>query len=48
MSKVKSVNTLRRRGQMEGIQRPLRAAVDHQERVVTLEEGQTIDVTTGL
>ena len=46
--KVKSVNTLRRTRQAEDIQGPLRPPSDTKRAIVTLEEGQRIDVTTGL
>jgi len=46
--KVKSVNTLRRRGKWKLFKgRPGRQS-DSKRAVVTLQEGQKIDVTTGL
>jgi large subunit ribosomal protein L23 len=46
--KVKSVNTLRRRGKWKLFKgRPGRQS-DGKRAIVTLEEGQRIDVTTGL
>ena len=46
--KVKSVNTLRRQGKWKAFKGPLGQQSDTKRAVVTLEEGQTIDVTTGL
>ena len=46
--KVKSVNTLRRRGKWRAFRGRYGRTSDTKRAVVTLEEGQTIDVTTGL
>ena len=46
--KVKSVNTLRRRGKWKVFKGRLGQQSDTKRAIVTLEEGQTIDVTTGL
>ena len=46
--KVKSVNTLRRRGKWRTFRGRYGRTSDTKRAVVTLEEGQTIDVTTGL
>jgi large subunit ribosomal protein L23 len=46
--KVKSVNTLRRRGKLRMFRGRHGRTSDTKRAVVTLEEGQTIDVTTGL
>jgi large subunit ribosomal protein L23 len=46
--KVKSVNTLRRRGKWKAFKGRYGRQSDSKRAVVTLEEGQTIDVTTGL
>jgi len=46
--KVKSVNTLRRRGKLKAFRGRYGRTSDTKRAVVTLEEGQTIDVTTGL
>ena len=46
--KVKSVNTLRRRGKWKTFRGRYGRTSDTKRAVVTLEEGQTIDVTTGL
>jgi large subunit ribosomal protein L23 len=46
--KVKSVNTLRRRGKWKTVRGRYGRTSDTKRAVVTLEEGQTIDVTTGL
>jgi large subunit ribosomal protein L23 len=46
--KVKSVNTLRRRGKMKVFKGRYGQQSDAKRAIVTLEEGQTIDVTTGL
>ena len=47
--KVKSVNTLVRKGKVKALPRQLRPAVRTTKRaIVTLEEGHRIDVTTGL
>ena len=46
--KVKAVNTLRQKGKMKRFKgRPGRRP-DIKKAIVTLEEGQTIDITTGL
>jgi large subunit ribosomal protein L23 len=46
--KVKSVNTLRRRGKWKTFKGRLGQQSTTKRAVVTLEEGQKIDVTTGL
>ncbi len=46
--KVKSVNTLRRRGKWKIFKGRYGQTSDTKRAIVTLEEGQTIDVTTGL
>ena len=46
--KVKSVNTLRRRGKWKVFKGRLGQQSDSKRAIVTLEEGQRIDVTTGL
>jgi large subunit ribosomal protein L23 len=46
--KVKSVNTLRRRGKWKLFKGRVGRQSDSKRAIVTLEEGQTIDVTTGL
>jgi len=46
--KVKSVNTLRRRGKWKLFKGRVGRQSDTKRAVVTLQEGQTIDVTTGL
>jgi len=46
--KVKSVNTLRRRGKWKAFKGRFGRQSDSKRAVVTLEEGQRIDVTTGL
>jgi large subunit ribosomal protein L23 len=46
--KVKSVNTLRRRGKWKMFKGRAGQQSDTKRAVVTLEEGQRIDVTTGL
>jgi large subunit ribosomal protein L23 len=46
--KVKSVNTLRRRGKWKTFKGRVGRTSDSKRAIVTLEEGQTIDVTTGL
>jgi large subunit ribosomal protein L23 len=46
--KVKSVNTLRRRGKWKTFKGRVGRQSDSKRAIVTLEEGQTIDVTTGL
>jgi large subunit ribosomal protein L23 len=46
--KVKSVNTLRRRGKWKLFKGRVGRQSDCKRAIVTLEEGQSIDVTTGL
>jgi large subunit ribosomal protein L23 len=46
--KVKSVNTLRRRGKWKAFKGRFGQQSTTKRAVVTLEEGQRIDVTTGL
>jgi large subunit ribosomal protein L23 len=46
--KVKSVNTLRRRGKWKAFRGRYGLQPSTKRAVVTLEEGQKIDVTTGL
>ena len=46
--KVKSVNTLRRRGKWKIVKGRVGRQSDSKRAIVTLEEGQRIDVTTGL
>jgi large subunit ribosomal protein L23 len=46
--KVKSVNTLRRKGKQRVFKGRYGRTSDTKRAIVTLEEGQTIDVTTGL
>jgi len=46
--KVKSVNTLNRKGKIKRFRGFLGKQSDVKKAVVTLEEGHTIDVTTGL
>ena len=46
--KVKSVNTLRRRGKLKIFKGRRGQQSDSKRAIVTLEEGQSIDVTTGL
>ena len=46
--KVKSVNTLRRRGKWKVFKGRVGRQSDSKRAIVTLEEGQSIDVTTGL
>ena len=46
--KVKSVNTLRRRGKWKVFKGRVGRLSDSKRAIVTLEEGQSIDVTTGL
>ena len=46
--KVKSVNTLRRRGKWKVFKGRVGQQSDSKRAIVTLEEGQRIDVTTGL
>jgi large subunit ribosomal protein L23 len=46
--KVKSVNTLHRRGKWKAFKGRYGRTSDTKRAIVTLEEGQAIDVTTGL
>jgi large subunit ribosomal protein L23 len=46
--KVKSVNTLHRRGKWKAFKGRFGRTSDSKRAIVTLEEGQRIDVTTGL
>ena len=46
--KVKSVNTMRRRGKWKAFKGRYGQQSDSKRAIVTLEEGQKIDVTTGL
>ena len=46
--KVKSVNTLVRKGKVKRFRGIVGKQVDVKKAIVTLEEGQSIDVTTGL
>jgi large subunit ribosomal protein L23 len=46
--KVKSVNTLTRQGKVKVFKNRLGRQSDFKRAIVTLEEGQRIDVTTGL
>ncbi len=46
--KVKSVNTLVRKGKWKGSRGTLGVQSDSKKAIVTLEEGHRIDVTTGL
>ena len=46
--KVKSVNTLRRRGKWKIFKGRRGQQSDSKRAIVTLEDGQSIDVTTGL
>lgn len=46
--KVKAVNTLNRKGKIKRFKGVLGRRRDVKNAVVTLEEGQSIDVTTGL
>jgi large subunit ribosomal protein L23 len=46
--KVKSVNTLRRRGKWKIFKGRVGRQFDSKRAIVTLEEGQRVDVTTGL
>ena len=46
--KVKSVNTLRRRGKWKAFRGRYGLQRNSKRAIVTLEEGQRIDVTTGL
>jgi len=46
--KVKAVNTLRQRGKVKRFRGLLGKRPDVKKAIVTLEEGQSIDVTTGV
>jgi large subunit ribosomal protein L23 len=46
--KVKAVNTLNRKGKVKRFKNVLGRRKDVKKAIVTLEEGQSIDVTTGL
>ncbi len=46
--KVKAVNTLNRKGKVKRFKGILGKRSDVKKAIVTLEEGQSIDVTTGL
>lgn len=46
--KVKAVNTLNRKGKLKRFKGVLGRRKDVKKAIVTLEEGQNIDVTTGL
>ena len=46
--KVKAVNTLNRKGKIKRFKGVLGKRVDVKKAIVTLEDGQSIDVTTGL
>jgi large subunit ribosomal protein L23 len=46
--KVKSVNTLLRKGKTKRFRGRVGVQSDVKKAIVTLEEGQTIDITTGL
>jgi large subunit ribosomal protein L23 len=46
--KVKSVNTLKRKGKLRAFRGRLGVQSDFKRAIVTLEEGHKIDVTTGL
>lgn len=46
--KVKAVNTLRQRGKIKRFQNTLGRRSDYKKAIVTLEEGHSIDVTTGV
>ena len=46
--KVKSVNTLNRRGKLKAYRNSLGRQQNFKRAIVTLEEGHRIDVTTGL
>ena len=46
--KVKSVNTLVRKGKVKAFRAPSATQSPIKRAIVTLEEGHTIDVTTGL
>ncbi len=46
--KVKAVNTLRQKGKLKRFRGHLGKRNDYKKAIVALEEGHTIDVTTGL
>ena len=46
--KVKAVNTLRRKGKVKRVRNSVGRRADVKQAVVTLEDGHSIDVTTGL
>jgi large subunit ribosomal protein L23 len=46
--KVKAVNTLVRKGKLKTFKGHRALQGDHKKAIVTLEEGHTIDLTTGL
>lgn len=46
--KVKSVNTLVRKGKIKGFRGKFGRQSDIKRAIVTLEEGHSVDVTTGL
>jgi large subunit ribosomal protein L23 len=46
--KVKTVNTLRQKGKLKRFRGRLGRRPDTKKAIVTLEEGQSIDVTTGI
>ena len=46
--KVKSVNTIRQQGKTKRFRGMMGRRPDYKKAIVTLEEGQSIDVTTGI
>ena len=46
--KVKAVNTLRQTGKVKRFRGKLGKRPDYKKAIVTLEQGQSIDVTTGI
>ncbi|MCH7540569.1 MAG: 50S ribosomal protein L23 [Proteobacteria bacterium] len=46
--KVKAVNTLRQRGKVKRFRGRLGKRADYKRAIVSLEEGHSIDVTTGI
>tara|TARA_B100000676_G_C17375707_1_gene482884 strand:+ start:185 stop:508 length:324 start_codon:yes stop_codon:yes gene_type:complete len=46
--KVKSVNTIRQQGKTKRFRGMIGRRPDYKKAIVTLEEGQSIDVTTGI
>ena len=46
--KVKAVNTLRQRGKVKMFRGQVGKRVDTKKAIITLVEGQSIDITTGL